>query len=446
MFFKNETEKIYDVEAIASEPMDEAVNLWLSIWQGAPPWVTKEIKTVGFAKAIASETARLATLDIDIKISGGRSAFLQEVADTLVNKLRVYSELACAAGGVMLKPNGLGVDCLTPLDFAITDVDADGNIRGAIFIDRVYKGDKYYKRFEYHRFEGEDYKISNRAYVSDTEADLGKDILLDALEQWAHLEPEVIINGVEKPLFSYFKIPDANNIDPSSSLGVAIYSNAIQELQDLDIAYSRFAQEVYDSRSIELIDDRLIENPNEPGDHIDLPSYVRKAFSTDTDKDFYQHIDRPLKTTERKSGIDILLSFIGYKCGYSNGYFSFDGQRGFQTATQVEADDQRTIQLIKDIRDKLKYALTDLFEAVDITANSTASSGTYKIDFDFGDITYNYEEDRQHNYQLASQNIIPWWLYLVKFEGYSEEEAKKVIAEARSQEEPGLFNEYGGAP
>ena len=158
--------------------------------------------------------------------------------------------------------------------------------------------------------------------------------------------------------------------------------------------------------------------------------------------DFYQAIERPLNTTERKVGINQQLSFIGYKCGYSNGYFVFDEKTGMATATQVESDDRRTIQLIKDIRDQLQSAIDDTVEAMDRFADlySLAPSGTYKIAYDFGDITYNEDEDRNRNYQLMIQGIIPKWYYLMKWEGFSEEDAKKIATEAEGTEQEGLFN------
>ena len=39
--------------------------------------------------------------------------------------------------------------------------------------------------------------------------------------------------------------------------------------------------------------------------------------------------------------------------------------QGIQTATGVEASQQRTIQFIKDIRDKLQVTMDDLLYAVD---------------------------------------------------------------------------------
>ena len=69
-----------------------------------------------------------------------------------------------------------------------------------------------------------------------------------------------------------------------------------------------------------------------------------------------------------------------------------------------------------------------------------APVGEYEALYDFGDITYNEEEDRARNLALANAGYIPKWQYLVRFEGYSEEEAKKAVMEATGGKE-GLFEE-----
>ena len=119
-------------------------------------------------------------------------------------------------------------------------------------------------------------------------------------------------------------------------------------------------------------------------------------------------------------------------------------QHQMATATQVEADDRRTIQLIKDIRDNLQSALDNTIYAMSVFADlyDLAPAGVYKTDYSFGDITYNYEEDRTRWYQLMVQGVVPKWMYLVKFEGFSEDEAKAVVAETeQASEQQQLFSQ-----
>ena len=53
-------------------------------------------------------------------------------------------------------------------------------------------------------------------------------------------------------------------------------------------------------------------------------------------------------------------------------------------------------------------------------------------------ITYSYEEDKQSWWKYRIQGDVPPWMYYVKFEGMSEEEARAMVEEAQPKE-PTLF-------
>ena len=175
-----------------------------------------------------------------------------------------------------------------------------------------------------------------------------------------------------------------------------------------------------------------------------LPRHVR-ILPGSTTGDEYHEVNPALQTADRLSGIDHFLNLVGVKCGYSTGQFVLNGRTGHVTATQVEADDRETIQYIKQIRDSFQTATDGLIYALDKYADiyNLAPVGVYEVNYDFGDITYNWEEDRARHWQYVTMGKYPIWLYYVKFEGMSEEEAKAVAAEAKSENEPkdGLFGE-----
>ena len=70
--------------------------------------------------------------------------------------------------------------------------------------------------------------------------------------------------------------------------------------------------------------------------------------------------------------------------------------------------------------------------ALDVFADlyDYAPAGNYEIVYDFGDITYNRDEDRTRWWGYVSAGKVPAWMFFVKFEGMSEEDAKAMVAEA----------------
>lgn len=468
MIFKKQAEEDFNIQAAEFPEMESLINRCANIYRGTPEWLDDKnnIKTINFAKSVCSETARLTTLAIGIQIDGSaRAAWLQEQIDKVYFQIRHWVEYGCAYGTVFIKPNGESLDVFTPVDVMIVDYD-NQEIKGIIFKDSYTVGRKYYTRLEYHRFvettvDGVTtypYYVSNRAYVSKSPQSIGDKIDLKQTK-WADLmadtPPILKANGekLDGALYGVLRTPQANNVDISTPLGLPIFAEAIEELKDLDIAYSRNAKEILDSKRTVLADDRLLMPSGSPvstmtpqaiehrRSEMSLPDYVKNVFGQD-EKEFYKEINPILNTDTRISGINALLSQLGYKIGFSNGYFVFNESSGIQTATGVEAEQQRTVQFIKDVRDKLESCLDEVIYALNVYADlyGLAPVGAYEVNYDFGDILYVRENDRARWWQYVTTNKVPAWLYFVKFEGMTEDEAKAMVKEAQP-DEPKLFGD-----
>lgn len=454
MLLRSRAKDEFNVEPITSAEVEQLVARCERIYRGRPDWVDADnhIKTINFAKAICSETARLATMAIGIQIDGSaRAEWLQEQVDKIYFQLRHWVEYGCAYGTVILKPNGKSIDLYTNDRFDITS-QSNGKIDGAIFVNREVdeQRKRYYTRLEYHRFlEDGTYAITNRCYVGSSPNATNERIDIDKTP-WAGLGEDVTIENVDKPLFAVLRTPHANNLDIDSPLSLPVFSDAIEELKDLDIAYSRNAKEIVDSKRTVLLDsDAMLPSGGKVSmtnahfahqrEKMGLPDYIKNVQGDGT-ATFYQEINPTLNTDTRLTGINALLSQIGYKCGFANGYFVFNETKGLATATQVEADQQRTIQFIKDVRDKLENCLDDLIYSLNVFADlyDLAPVGDYEVTYDFGDITYNREEDRARWYGYVTAGKVPFWYFLVKFDGFSEEDAKALEAAAQPKT-PTLF-------
>lgn len=453
MLLKNRAKDEFQIETVTSADVDALIEKCARIYQGRPAWVDADdhIKTINFAKVICSETARLTTLGIGIHVDGGKRAeWLQSQIERIYFQLRHWVESGCAYGTVILKPNGQSVDLYVKGGFEVTH-QTGGVIDGVVFMDQEkdVSGKRFYTRLEYHRFvEGGLYAISNRCYVGRSPKDCRQSIDIKQTP-WADLEEEALLENVSTPLFGVLRMPHANNLDISSPYALPIFSDAIEELKDLDIAYSRNSKEIEDSKRTVLMDsDRLMPSGGKVVNtaagfeakrkEMKLPDFVKSVYGSN--EDIYHEINPELQTDKRLTGINALLSQIGFKVGYSNGYFVFNEKTGMVTATQVESDDRRTIQFIKDVRDKLEDCLGGLIYALNAFADlyDLAPVGDYEVVYDFGDITYNREEDRARWYSYVVAGKIPFWFYLTKFEGMTEDEAKALAAEAQPKT-PSLF-------
>lgn len=452
--FKGQIKELFEVEPITTAKMEEFVKMCQRIYNGRPDWIDIEddVKTINAAKTICAEAARLVTLAAGIKVDGSpRADYIQKQIDRVYFSFRKWVEYGIADGTMALKPDGNGnIECYQVGEFVITHKTGDV-IDGGIFLyaEKVIenKKDVHYTMMEYHHFDDEGiYHIEHRCFKGISKYDTKSEVPID-VTPWAGIEDSEI-EGLEKPLFAVFRMPEANNVDRSSEAGMPIFANSIEELRDLDVAYSRKATEIDDSKRSVLIDsDKMIgENGNRSGlldraeqtiKKMRLPRFVRMVEGDGTG-DFYQEINPTLNTIVRQEGIDAIMAQIGYKCGFSNGYFVFDAKTGMVTATQVESDDRRTIGTIKDIRDQFEACLDALIYSLNAMADlyELAPSGEYESNYDFGDITYNREEDRARWWSYVMSGKVPAWRFFVKFEGMTEDEAKEMVAEAAAANMP----------
>ena len=285
----------FGVVPVNSEETDRRIEKCVLAYNGCPEWVDVEnhIKTISMAKSVCSEVARLTMLATGIKVEGSaRADWIQERVDDVYSKLRHWVEFGCGYGTVIMKPNGEWIDIVLPGQFRVTD-QQNGKITGVVFKSQEYdvENKNWYTRLEYHRFitnqtgQRKTYAISNRCYIGKSKNDLNKPIGIEDTP-WAGLMEEVHIENVNKPLFGVFRTPGANNTDISSAMGLPVFADAMTELEDLDVAYSRNATEIYHSKRMVLLDsDRLMPSGGKlsigsrkvAAAAIGLPDYVKSV-------------------------------------------------------------------------------------------------------------------------------------------------------------------------
>lgn len=474
--FKTSAKKEFNVDIISSDLMEMAQIEWQNIIKGRPYWMSDSVRTINFAKFLCYYTSKKTCLDLNVTISGSdRANYINQCVKAMIQKsIRDKVEDACGAGGIILKPNGTynpagSIDYVMPGSFAVTEKNSNGDILGVIFIDRKIKGDDYYTRLEYQHFttsisddgegSGRTYTIENKAFKSKGSDSLGRSIKLTDVLEWKDIPESISISNVEKPLFGYFKMPYNNTIDYASPEGVAVFANCIEELRNLDVAWSRKDDEVDDSQHITFIDENaLMKRDKNTGDkeRVELPRFVKGLkLGVDAQNTIDEHVPT-LLTEQRVADINSILSMISTKAGFSQGQFVLDRKTGVATATEIESDDSETVETINDIRASLKSAIKDLIYALDKYCDvffNMQSGYVNALDDDvadedvfyFKDLLASFEQDRTRAYQLMMNGVYSKRKYLKEYEGFNDKEIDEMFAERdeenTSQKEKGLFGE-----
>lgn len=362
----------------------------------------------------------------------------------VLSKLRTQLEYGIAKGGLVIKPyyvavnepteNNIGeatenqenmqnvplgqlefdfiqADCFYPLSF-----DASGKITEAAFVQRKIDKNDVYTRLEYHKLENNTVIVQNRAFKSknlgtqinfNDESDLGKEIPLTDVPEWAAFEPETIIKNVDRLLFAYFKMPEANTIDPHSPLGVSAYSRAIKLIEEADKQYSRMLWEFEGGElAIDVDRDALME-VDKDGNRIIRPKMQERLFrkiDLGAEGDTYNVFNPTFRDVSLINGLNSILMRIEDVCGLARGTIA-DVSAEARTATELKILKQRTYASIDDIQKKaLQPCLEDLVYVMNVYCTlynivgdspvdpktgmvDTTNLGQYQVSFEWDDST-----------------------------------------------------------
>ncbi|SHN03758.1 phage portal protein, putative, A118 family [Anaerosporobacter mobilis DSM 15930] len=433
MFNRSTLEKELETDIVTSDKMANAINLWSQMYEDKAPWLCSTVSSMNLAATIASEYARLTTLELESEVQG--NDYINNQYQTVIDNIRIYTEYACAKGGLVFKPyvNGENIEVdLTQADcFFPTAFNSRGEVTGAVFVDTKTIGEKLYTRLEYHNLTTEGYYISNKAYVTrniEGNNSLGKEIPLTDVSDWEELEPEVMIQNVDKPLFAYFKMPIANTIDTTSPIGVSVFSRATNDIKEADKQYSRILWEYEGS---ELAVDASIDcfKKDDRGNFV-LPKGKERLFRTMeyeaiNTKSAFTTFSPEIRDDSLFNGLNNILKQIEFKCGLAYGTIS-DPQQVDKTAEEIKMSKQRSYQSITDTQKALQKALEHLVYCMSIIGQLSGlpTGGKYEVGFKRDDsILIDAEKERIQDRQDIAIGVMSLVEYRAKWYGETEEEA-----------------------
>jgi A118 family predicted phage portal protein len=450
------------VDIAMSPYMVNALMLWSEMYVGRAYWLNQEteggagyegvrkIRSLNLPASIAAEIARAVTIELKVEVSGGaRGDFLQEQLEEVVDKLRQQVEFGCAKGGLMLKPYIQGdtivVDYVQADQFYPIAFDTNGNITSCVFSDQRTIGSNYYTRLEYHAMIPGGCSIRNQAFKSTSKGTLGLSVPLSFVDDWKDLKDEATIIGIDRPLFAYFRYPLANNIDPTSPLGVSCYSRAVELIESADNQWADLLWE-FESGKRALYVDTLAFGKDKAGKPM-LPNkrLYRTLDANDITKNFFEEWSPTLREQNYLNGLDAILNKIEFVCGLASGTLCPD-IRGdtVRTATEIKITKQRTYATITDTQKALEDALEQLLWAMDTwaTIGNLAPTGKYQAVYDFDDsVVTDHDVQLSQDMQVTTAGLMPKYMFRMRNYGETEEIAKAVIAaiQAENQAEMSLF-------
>ena len=370
----------------------------------ADPEHTRNLCYLNLSKAICSELAGMVWTDqCDVNVSMAGRSDTDETPDPLGEFIRFVLkdnnfnrkmieaiEQAAALGGEALKAwfevrhdsngNEIPGSGRIRIGYAMADQFVpvswtNAEITEGIFVTRQARGGYYYTLLEWHTWDGTTYIIRNELYRAEIKKEgvgSDQDILgfrypLAAL--YPYLDEEIVV-PVEKSLFTYFRTPEANNIDDNSPLGISVYANAMDTLHAIDICFDSFVREFRLGKKRIIVPARMIRQVTDPMTgkqvrYFDATDETYEALSTD-DPDSLRIQDNSvsLRVDEHVAAMNALLNILCLQIGLSAGTFSFDAHGGLKTATEVVSENSKTYKTVKNYQNQIAPAIEELIRAI----------------------------------------------------------------------------------
>lgn len=427
------------IDFCMSAQMARQIEIWSRMYENHPPWKSKTIDTIGLPANIASEIARLTTLELKTECKGSaRAKYIDEVYQKVLKSLRIYLEYGCAKGGLIFKPypslGGVDVqiiqaDCFFPISF-----DSSGKISQCVFLEQFRKGDRIYSRLEIHDLQNRILTITNKVFLSTNDYSLGSEISINMVDRWAELVPSISFSEVDRLPFGYFKVPMANADDSDSPLGVSVYSKAVGLIREADKRYSQINWE-YDAKEAAVHTAQSLLRMNPQTQEAEYPEGKDRLYRTfeynvgAVDKPLLDTFSPDIRDQSYFNGLNNQLRLIEFACSLAYGTLS-DPNNVDKTAEEIKTSKQRSYQFVSDTQGALQDALEDLLYAVDFycTVYDLAPSGSYTATYVWDDsIVRNTDEVIDKNIKLTQADLRSKITAIMEINRCTEDEAREEL-------------------
>ena len=416
-----------------------------------------------FGNLIPSVQPKMITEDKPVSDTD-RAVFLESQSQKLKKQLRKQIEYGIAKGGLVIKPypiihgkdekkavddeGKVVVTAELEFDFIQADAfyplafDASGRITEAAFIQTKTEKDVIYRRLEYHKWTGNKVQIMNKAFKSMNNQnqgdmsglDLGQEVALNSIPEWKDLKDKITIANVDRPLFAYFRMPEANTVDPTSPLGVSGYSRAEKLIKDADMQYSRLLWE-YEAgeMAIDVDRDALRTDVDAHGNNQTIRPVMQerlfRKIDVNIDGSTYFPFAPQLRDAAYIQGLNTILMRIEDVTGLSRGTIS-DAASEARTATELKILKQRSYQSNADIQQALEDTLKDVIYIMNAYCDlyDITKPGEYDVNFEWDDSIIVDVDTELNKRMLLQQNGLTSKLETrMWYFGETERQAKEAL-------------------
>lgn len=423
MFPLKDIKQALGVKLAITDDMMQSIEMWQKCFAGQAFWLSDSVISLRLEQAITREFANITLNEMTASVSNDK---LQKIFETATEDLNSELQSGLATGAMVIKPLGgdkvqyISANAFVPIEF-----DARHRLVKVIFPEFKKIGDNYYTRLEYHSLDKDKgLTITNTAYVSASEGQLGREIPLAAVDEWASLPNAVTYPAMLRPAFGYFRTPIKNTID-GSSCGVSVYANDINLIRKIDTQFGRLDWEFESGERAIHVDAAAFKKEGTEK----LNKRLYKAVDVDLgDNELFKDFSPAIRQSDITDGLNTYLRRLEFSVGLAYGDLS-DPETVAKTATEILSAKNRKYNTVSAIQKQLKYCLDDLVYALAFYNSLTTSGYTFVCDFKDSILT-DEQTERTQDIQDLSLGIMRPDEYRMKWYGEDEKTAKKNLPQS----------------
>ena len=431
------------------------------VYRGSGNYVNCRRKSMGMAKKLCEDIADLLLNErVQITLSDDRAN--DYVLDVLAkNNFAVigneYQERKAYCGTVAYVPyirnmivdgtgNVTGGDSISINYVTAKDIFPisweNGKITECAFLFRSTFRNKNYGRLEFHKMnKDKTYYIENRVFKMGS-----LDSVNELSEQeWRELTPfSGIASRVETgslfPQYAIDRLNIVNNVDDDENnpMGIAIFANAIDYLQKLDLEFDSYSNEFTLGRKRIYVAPEMITDKNgsmvfDPDDTVfyQLP----EDYSQQMQKDPIKESNMQLRVEEHSKAINDDLNYLSMRCGFGTERYKFENG-SITTATQVISENSDMFRTIKKHELILDSAIRQLVRIIlrlgNVIGEYLPEDTEISIDFD-DSIIEDKDAERKSDRQEVAMGVMSRAEYRAKWYGETIEKAEQSLPEQNSE-------------
>lgn len=369
--------------------------------------------------------------NIENAFSSGTVATILRLKNVIVSKNRLMAD-----NKTTIETINVEADKIIPLK------RVGGRIQDIAFISEDMIENKKCYYIETHELINDEYVIKN-VYLSDN----GEEIELpNGLIKELHTLSPI-------PLFSLLSPRLVNNIENNNGLKLSIYANAIDQLKGCDLAYHNYMKDTELGGKKVFYNKRLVKYEtvieiDSLGNKIprDIPVYpddiskqqfqvLGDEMENTNEKALIHEYNPDLRMTDNEKNINLALNLLSFMVGLGKGYYKFENGT-VVTATQYLGENKDLVGNAKKHRNSLNEYCVNIARGILLLGRLVFGANTDENDIisltDKDGFLISDEELQEQYRQDFQAGLMSKLTYLMKARGMSEEQARKEIELANS--------------